>query len=218
VRVVTANALYDNATPDAWAEAALALDADVLVVQEYSLTIADALDRAGVTERYPEMEGKALPWSAGVALFSRYPLRRPSMSAVGDGIVAATVELGDLDVRVVNVHTSALQYQDEWRESFADLERFVAEQPFPLVVAGDFNATVWHRPMRDLLAGPLRDAHLDRGRGLAASWPEQRPGPPFALIDHVLVTPMIGVEDIGERRLPGSDHRAVVANLRLAAR
>jgi endonuclease/exonuclease/phosphatase (EEP) superfamily protein YafD len=171
-----------------------------------------------VAERYRWQEAEALPFSAGVALFSRFPLRRTSIPTFGQDGVAATVEVDRLDLRVLNVHTVGLPDQAAWRESFADLERYLDEQPFPLIAAGDFNATLWHRPRRDLLAGPLRDAHVDRGRALARSWPNQKPGPPFALLDHVLVTPMIRVDDIAERTLPGSDHRAVIADLRLPAR
>ena len=213
LRIVTANASFRNATPDAWASALVALDADVIVVQEYAPTIRDALFRAGVRERYPRQSVSLRPYSAGVAMFSRLPMRGTSIPTFGQDGVAASVLVGDRWMRILNVHTVALPYREAWRDSFDDLEQFLADEPAPLIAAGDFNATLFHQPMRDLLDGPLRDAHADRGRGLATTWPVGKPGAPFALLDHVLVTSTIDVRSVDERTLPGSDHRAVLADL-----
>jgi endonuclease/exonuclease/phosphatase (EEP) superfamily protein YafD len=214
VRVVTANSSFRNVTPDTWAAELLALDADVLFVQEYAPSTRDALVRAGVRREYPFQAVSLLPFSAGLATFSRLPMRGTSVRRFDQDDFAGSVKVGDdLWLRVLNVHTVALPNQVGWRASFSHLERYVADEPTPLVAAGDFNATLWNQPMRALLDGPLRDAHDDRGRGLAATWPVGRPGPPFALLDHVLVTSSIDVRRISERTLAGSDHRAVVADL-----
>ena len=85
----------------------------------------------------------------------------------------------------------------------------------PLIMAGDFNATRYHRPFRELLATRVRDAHVSRGRGFARTWPQFRRVPAFALLDHVLVSEDIAVTSVTEAHAPGSDHRAVVAALRL---
>lgn len=219
LRMVTANASFRNDTPEAWATDVLALDADVLLVQEYAPEIADALVAAGVDGRYRWQMLELRPYSAGVATFSRFPLKDRDLPAFGDdgGFLATSVVLDRVDVRVLNVHTVALPDRSGWRESFADLQRYLDDQPHPLIAAGDFNATLWHSPMRGLLDGPLRDAHADRGRGLATTWPADGKVGPFALLDHVLVAPTIEVESVGERSLPGSDHRAVIADVRLAA-
>jgi len=213
LRIVTANSSFRNADTDRWAAALLALDADVLLVQEYAPTTRDALFKAGVRERYPWQSVWMRPYSAGLAVFSRLPMRGTNVPKFDYDGIAASVKVGDRWTRIVNVHTAALPDQHRWRDTFTDLEGYLDDQPVPLIAAGDFNATLWHQPMRDLLQGPLRDAHADRGRGLAVTWPVGKPGPPFALIDHVLVTPTIGVRSIAERTVPGSDHRAVVADL-----
>jgi endonuclease/exonuclease/phosphatase (EEP) superfamily protein YafD len=213
LRIVTANSSFRNTTPDEWASALLALDADVIVVQEYAPTTREALFRAGVRERYPRQSVSLRPYSAGVAMFSRLPMRGTSVPTFGQDGVAASVKVGDRWMRILNVHTVALPHRSAWRDSFTDLERYLVDQPAPLIAAGDFNATLWHQPMRELLQGPLRDAHADRHRGLATTWPVGKPGVPFALLDHVLVTSTIDVRSVAERTLPGSDHRAVVADL-----
>ena len=213
LRIVTANSSFRNTIPDEWARALVALDADVIVVQEYPHAIRDALWRAGVRERYPWQSVSLRPYSAGVAMFSRLAMRGTSVPTFGEDGIAASVKVGDRWMRILNVHTAALPDRSAWRDSFSDLERYLVDQPAPLIAAGDFNATLWHQPMRQLLDGPLRDAHADRHRALATTWPVGKPGAPFALLDHVLVTSTIDVRSVAERTLPGSDHRAVVADL-----
>jgi endonuclease/exonuclease/phosphatase (EEP) superfamily protein YafD len=83
-----------------------------------------------------------------------------------------------------------------------------------LVVAGDFNATRHHPSFRRLLSDGMADAHEERGRGWAATWPRnRRPLPPLMRLDHVLVSPGVGVRSIREGLGQGSDHRPIIADL-----
>jgi endonuclease/exonuclease/phosphatase (EEP) superfamily protein YafD len=117
---------------------------------------------------------------------------------------------------LIVVHTlQPLANLDVLRSQLRELKSLAARTRGPLVLAGDFNATRQHRPFRQLLDGPLRDAHLARGRGFARSWPADRALPPFALLDHVVVSPHFTVLDAFEADIPGSDHRAVGARLEL---
>ena len=101
-----------------------------------------------------------------------------------------------------------------WRRSLADLATEARATDLPVVVLGDFNADRDHAPFRRLLGTGLRDAHDERGRGLARTWPAKAP---LLHLDHVLVGDGEGgrlvVEDVREVVLPGSDHLAVVADL-----
>lgn len=215
LRVVTANAHGNNAKARRWATELLALDADVLVVQEYSNNIAKGLRKAGAGERYPWVVSSTWPFTSESAIFSRFPLRDGDTLDIGQSAVVATADLDGLALRILSVHQDNPRSPDRWQTSFDDLTRYLDDQPGPMVVAGDFNATPFHRPLRDLLRGTLRDAHLDRDRGLATTWPAGRRFPSFALIDHVLVTDTIGVGRVAERTVAGSDHRAVLADLGL---
>ncbi|WP_157695113.1 endonuclease/exonuclease/phosphatase family protein [Nakamurella panacisegetis] len=80
------------------------------------------------------------------------------------------------------------------------------------VVAGDFNATIDHGPMRHL--EPSFDAAVRAGRGAEGTWPAAFPAPLAAPIDHVLVNG--GYDVLGSRtvRVGASDHRAVIVRLR----
>jgi endonuclease/exonuclease/phosphatase (EEP) superfamily protein YafD len=83
-----------------------------------------------------------------------------------------------------------------------------------LVVAGDFNATRHHPSFRRFLSDGMADAHEERGRGWAATWPQnRRPLPPLMRLDHVLVSPDVEVRSIREGLGQGSDHRPIIADL-----
>ncbi|MGW4825486.1 endonuclease/exonuclease/phosphatase family protein [Streptomyces sp. NPDC004227] len=84
------------------------------------------------------------------------------------------------------------------------------------VFLGDFNASLDHTPMRRLLAAGLTDTHAELGHGWARTWPVGHAlVPPLIQLDHVLHgSGLVGVS-VGERTVPGTDHRAVVAVLAL---
>jgi endonuclease/exonuclease/phosphatase (EEP) superfamily protein YafD len=149
-----------------------------------------------------------------VGLLSRLPLRDVTTRAsAGRELPRATVTVGGQDVRVLAAHPypPLSVFTDLWRASLQDLAREVEQVDVPLVVAGDLNADRDHSLFRDLLATGLRDAHDSRGRGLARTWPASTP---FLHLDHVLVRELT-VLDVREVTIPGSDHRAVVADLAL---
>jgi endonuclease/exonuclease/phosphatase (EEP) superfamily protein YafD len=57
------------------------------------------------------------------------------------------------------------------------------------------------------------DAADAAGEGLSPTWPAGQVFPPPVTIDHVLADERIEVGDVSIRDLPGSDHRAVLAQL-----
>ncbi|MFI0446713.1 endonuclease/exonuclease/phosphatase family protein [Actinomadura sp. 6N118] len=83
------------------------------------------------------------------------------------------------------------------------------------VLAGDFNSTLDHRPPRDLLGSGYRDAADARGKALIPTWPQRWWNVPDVTLDHVLADRRMAVEDFSVHSLPGTDHRAVFAALRL---
>jgi endonuclease/exonuclease/phosphatase (EEP) superfamily protein YafD len=135
----------------------------------------------------------------------------------GHAFIAARVEVAGAPITVVAVHTWApfrLGSGRLWRESFDILAELIERLEGPVVAAGDFNATLGHRPLREFLATTgLRDAHTAAGRGLARSWPVTRLAPTLGLIDRVAISEELSVAGIEERPMPGSDHRAVIADL-----
>jgi endonuclease/exonuclease/phosphatase (EEP) superfamily protein YafD len=84
------------------------------------------------------------------------------------------------------------------------------------ILAGDFNATLDHPELRGLLDRGYTDAADAVGKGFVWTWPARRRTRALPLtIDHVLVDERVKVEKVEVVRVPRSDHRAVIATLRL---
>jgi endonuclease/exonuclease/phosphatase (EEP) superfamily protein YafD len=214
-RLVSSNALKKNRRPRAWAEAVLALSPDVLCVPELTPPLEEALRAVG--DGLPEhrcADTKAEP--AGTGLWSRWPIDDGRILRAGHSMIVAPIPA--IGATVAAIHTVApasRRKAPQWLGSFDAITTMANDTPGPLVIAGDWNATVAHTPMRRLLAGGrVRDAHIDAGRPFARSWHARFP---VALLDRVLVSPEVAVHSIAEHRVPGTDHRAVVAELEVVS-
>ena len=221
LRVVVANLFVLNPDPVAAGRALRALDADVVVVPELDARGLRALRRSGLLEDLPHVVAELGHRTETVGLLSRLPLDDVSTRPGGGReLPRATVDVGGTQVRLLAEHTlpplSVLEVL--WRARLADLETELRGLELPVVVAGDFNADRDHAPFRRLLEAGLRDAHDERGRGLARTFPAVLP---VLHLDHVLVrdgeAAALEVLEVSEVRLPGSDHLTVVAELAVLA-
>jgi endonuclease/exonuclease/phosphatase (EEP) superfamily protein YafD len=217
--VAATNIGPDHRQLAAMASDVLALDADVLSIVELTPADQGALRAAGIAERYPYAVEDARAGAHGSGIYSRYPLRDVGVAEIGRAPMAyATVELPSGPVTVFAVHTTQpLRGPGQLDAELEQLGTLADGYDNPVVLAGDFNATRQHQALRELLEAGFRDAHLDTGRGSAATWPAGRRIPSFALIDHVLVSPELAVASVDEATISGSDHRAVVATIGPAA-
>ena len=104
------------------------------------------------------------------------------------------------------------------RQQIETLGQIVKDLPGPLIIMGDFNATAWSYAVRRIeeLTGTQRIAGVGRTWHGGYDTPLGRIPEPLGLpIDHILVSPGIGVRSIGTVPIPGSDHLAVRAVLTL---
>jgi hypothetical protein len=129
-----------------------------------------------------------------------------------------SVELsgGDLGpLRFVAFHSLAPRRRDvpQWWSDVTGVARWCAGQG-PVIIAGDFNATLDHSVFRSATTG-CSDAAAQRGDGLVPTWPTWLPDWLGPQIDHVIATIPITAESFDVREIPGSDHRAVIARLRV---
>lgn len=223
LRVLTANLLFGGAPPADVLRLVREERVDVLALQEYTEQARDGLAAAGLAAELPYLVAYPEPGASGSALYSRYPLRDTGLLALPSGFQQARGVLdmpGAVPVDVVSVHPSAPAAWDriaDWRADFAAEPRAEPDGPVRLLI-GDFNATLDHAPMRALIRSGYVDAADAAGAGLTPTWPyDERWYIPGVTIDHVLADRRVGIGAVRVHRIPGSDHRAVFAELHLPA-
>jgi endonuclease/exonuclease/phosphatase (EEP) superfamily protein YafD len=210
LRVLTVNMHFGTGSATALVELVRSTRADVLSVQELTPGLVQRLDAAGLGELMPHYVLSAYKGAGGTGLYSRDPLS----ATVRPATVATLVSGRSGDVEIVAVHT-----QPPLRPRIGmwgrDLRSLPAASPDGTVriLAGDFNATLDHAELRRLIDTGYEDAAATVGAGLRPTWPRGRRIPPPVTIDHVLADGRCGVREVTIHTIPGTDHRAVFAEL-----
>lgn len=216
--VLSANVYRGKADAQALVELVERNDVDLLAIQELTPSFARELRQAGIGRRLPEAVEEMRPEAAGGGIYSRLPLR-PIAPRSQTFFRQPRAELrlpGGGRLRVVDVHplTPGRTGIDVWEDSLADMP--TTGDGAPWILVGDFNATLDHSRLRELLDRGYRDAGAVAGEGLVPTWPnEGRTVPPMITIDHVLADERLGVVDYQVEDLPGSDHRPLLTELAL---
>lgn len=193
------------------------LDADLLSVQELTPSFARRLRRLGLERFLPHSALLPQPRGRGGGLYARFPLTLlPHQTRFLFRMPRAVMVLPDRTrFRVVAVHPQPPTMDvDRWREALESLPPTGDGTPWLLV--GDFNATLDHAELRDVLDRGYRDAGDATGRGLEPTWPNGHESTPPITIDHVLADRRLGIVDYDVLDQPGSDHRFVYARLALS--
>lgn len=216
LRVLAANLLVGKADTDELMALVARTRPDVLALQELTPAAMRRLEAAGLRRTLRHAVTRPRDGVGGSAVYARHPLEAgEAIDLGGFGQVRAWLRHpGGERVEIVSVHPCAPNRAERlpcWRAGLAALPRAGGELR---VLAGDFNATLDHVPMRDLLASGYRDAAEVTGHGLRATWPQwsRRPG---VTIDHVLADERMAVRAFEVLPLRGTDHRPVFAELSL---
>jgi endonuclease/exonuclease/phosphatase (EEP) superfamily protein YafD len=221
VKVMTINMLYGLADPNAVTRAARD-GADIVLVQELTPAAVRGLSSAGIKKAFPYQALDARPVSAGVGVYSRYPIT--DSSRIGGyqlAMVLARVRVPQVaqDVSVLSVHLDA-----PWPRPIVGWQTDIAKFPSTLsdvaadagdgavLVGGDFNSTIDMLPFRELLTNGYQDAARQAGSGRTFTYPANKRYPPVIGIDHVLTRNATAVST-STVELPGTDHRAFLATV-----
>jgi endonuclease/exonuclease/phosphatase family metal-dependent hydrolase len=226
MRVLTANLLGGRAEAEPVVELVRQTKPDVLFVQELTLAATGRLHQDGLDEIMPHsVTDLGRPRGRGNGIFSRYPLQEclPATTPVW-AQPTANVTLPAGVARLVCVHLQSPRppwYRPEmadWESELRALRSITVGGDPPLVMAGDFNATFDQAVFRELVRCGYADAAREAGNGLLPTW-GPRPGGRRALltIDHVLTDPRCAVLGTSVHPLPGTDHRGLLATIRLPA-
>ena len=217
LRIVSANLLMVHDNPPLLAAELDRLDADVYFLQELSPHWDDELERRGFWSRYPFNKRLTSEDSFGTAIASRLPVRDldvfwsaelPQMRGV--------LRVDDRDIALLNVHLlppRSLDYVPYYRQGADDLVVMVKQLGAnSFIVAGDFNST----PDSSFVArmrGLSDDAWEAAGSGFGFTWPNGMFTLPPMRLDHVFVSPDLGVLRATLGVGLGSDHRPIIADV-----
>ena len=214
LRVLAANVAGNPGAAGEVVALARELRPDVIAVLELSPAVERAYENAGIADVLPEQVLRPLPGFAGSGLYARVPLRAQAGPRTLFATAAAVASpRGAAPVEILAVHARAPTGPDETRIWRADLRALPAGGPLR-ILAGDFNATLDHAELRELLDRGYRDAAEQAGNGLRPTWTMERNLlPPLVTIDHVLADRRVRVASARIVSIPGSDHRGVFAEL-----
>ncbi|HEY1174695.1 MAG TPA: endonuclease/exonuclease/phosphatase family protein [Phytomonospora sp.] len=233
ITVATANMYFGEGDPAALVALVDAHEVDVLSVQELTQAAMDGLDAEGMAARLPyrEVSGVDGPSATeGTGVYSRFPLtRNPALEfdATFD-MTGVTVDVpGAPAVEVLAAHPAAPWAPKQVDYWLADLDRLspaTPDGPVRLLI-GDFNATIDHAALREVLDRGYADAAEQVGQGLTGTWQPSAENrfspfgitPPKVALDHVLVDLRVAVTGVAFGDLPGADHDPVIATLTLPA-
>ncbi len=156
------------------------------------------------------------PW--GVAAFSRVVIRSKRLQHYAGGpypALALTVEHHQVTYTLLAVHTPppiSRAFSTDRDRMLAEVGDWAKSSKGHFAVIGDFNATPWSSPMRQLIqSSGLKNSQ--RGFGIQATWPSGA-GPLAIPIDHCLHSANLTTVSraVGDDYY-GSDHRPLAVEL-----
>ncbi|WP_204061500.1 endonuclease/exonuclease/phosphatase family protein [Microbispora corallina] len=220
LRVLTANLNEGRADPQAIVDLIRRLHPDVVTLEELTPWLLDDLDAGGLSALLPYRVAQTGPGPTGTGIFSARPLteRTGLFTPVGHHMpVAETTTPDGTPVEIVAVHPVAPvpETVGEWEEGVRTLPP-APSSGVTRILSGDFNSTLDHAVLRNLLATGYVDSAAETGNGLTMTWPAGHRLFPMVAIDHVLVDKRSFAVSTAIEDLPRSDHRGVFAELRIA--
>lgn len=218
VRILSANLYGGHADVDEITSLAKARDVDIVAVQELTPGAVEKLDRAGFATDYPHRVLLPAPGATGGGIYARWPLKDlGSLEAEFHQPVVAVEVPSAIPFQLVSVHPMAPSIPSrtgQWADEYGSIPPATSVD-LPSVLAGDFNATLDHARLRDLIDTGYRDAAEVMGKGLVSTWPSRIGWKLPVTIDHVLAERGISIAAYDVEKISGTDHRAVFAELLL---
>ncbi|MDH5289841.1 MAG: endonuclease/exonuclease/phosphatase family protein [Acidimicrobiia bacterium] len=218
VRIFLQNVYVGQADPAAVAAAMVASGADVAVLVEAWPPFRDALARQPGVDVFSYRLSVPGFEDSEIAVWSRWPLADVTGERLSTRpFVRAEVQTPAGPFTIGAIHTAAPTSDREvanWSDGLAGLG--LIDRSEPIVLAGDFNATIDHAQFRRLLENGWTDVHTTKGCGFDQTWPVGRGiGIPVMRLDHVLVSDQFEVKAVEVGPANGSDHKSVIATIHL---
>jgi endonuclease/exonuclease/phosphatase (EEP) superfamily protein YafD len=210
LRVFSANLYFENDDISGIIDEVRSREADVAVFQEVTRAHRTTLVE---DPRLKDFEYRVSANTSDTMVMSRVPIESSEIwTEPARWLARARLSTAIGTVELVDVHTVApvdRTTRAHWRQMFDVLRDLAHDHEHPLLLIGDFNATVYHPQFDDLLDAGLTDAHSARGKGLTGTWPRDRAYPPVLRIDHALSSRELVPVSAAYGKGRGSDHRPI---------
>eukprot|EP01129_Flabellula_baltica_P004195 TRINITY_DN1436_c0_g1_i2.p1 TRINITY_DN1436_c0_g1~~TRINITY_DN1436_c0_g1_i2.p1 ORF type:complete len:263 (+),score=41.45 TRINITY_DN1436_c0_g1_i2:294-1082(+) len=156
--VYSANLLMVNSDPSVTTEEIVLVDADVVMVTEYSTQWHASFVANGVFDMYPYREYLVRNDSFGSAILSKYPFSDSSIWEIDDycPISRARIAFVGREISLYNIHTyppRTREYTVSWnKQNETLLNQFISEKDAGnyVICAGDFNASQYNKIVQDI--------------------------------------------------------------------
>lgn len=190
--------------------------ADVVVFLEATSQAVDELKRLDWDKRFPYSAGVQKYTAGDTVIYSRFPLSSAGLldQSFEQRIVTAAVpSIGP--VRIIAAHPcNPFCGSNKFTTEHQQLRRTVdANLDQPLIVAGDFNATDDHAPMRNLYSDGLESATNILGTGWMPTYPANSAIPPLIAIDHILLNHYLTATSLHRFKVANTDHLGLMATI-----
>lgn len=215
LRVLSFNLLHDNVDgQQATLKVVRELEPDVIWMAEYTPLWQRFLSRE--LADYPYRSELAEFGSFGAALFSRHPLVLAEMIELGHSwtpACRAVIQVPSGPIGLLGIHPPPPSFSarrtEERNLGLRAIPRALENLPDRRIVVGDFNATPWNAPFRELRT----TTGLSAGTTTSwlPSWPASLPSLLRVPIDHLLVSGGLTVREARLGPNVGSDHLPLFA-------
>lgn len=220
LRLLTLNVSYSEVSPEHIVDLVHEHEVELLTLQEVTPELSAGLNEAGLGDLLPHAVDHSAPSASGGTVHSVYPLTDlgdPGRDLGSLSMPHAALEVPEASrpLEVVSVHPMSPRRPSTmtlWRDGLRALPP--ASDDTLRILSGDFNATLDHAEMRDLLDRGYADAADRLGMGFTGTWPVGGTLPKVT-IDHVLVDERVSVDELEIMDVPGGVHRALVTELTL---
>lgn len=214
IKLLSFNTWHANGDLDRLQTYVERVDADIVLVYEFGPNKLALIERLKTI--YPYTGGCAETWHCSVQIFSKREFatveagRREQFD--GPPRVVATYGQGAARLTIIGAHM--MRPIDGPNGHLKEMRRVagIAKAALgPVIVAGDFNATSWSHSF-NVFREESGLTHMGR---FLPSWPAEVKGLPQLAIDHVWVSKELTVTNVHLGPHAGSDHRPLVASIRL---
>lgn len=226
--LMTLNVFGRNEMPEELADYIVAIDADIVALQEYSPEVRRAVHQTLATH-YGHFQYCAGGKRAFVGLYSKLPFE-PLSEDVCSASIANPERTARIVVRFAPTEGPAFALattHNDWpapvtrqAEQFASLRDALATVELPLMLAGDFNSTPWSYALRGFVAEAGFTRHTFNLPTFPKLWHylgDWRWTPAMLPIDHVMSRGGIRVHDLQRGKASGSDHLPLIVTFSVEA-